>query len=135
MIYQGLLVGFFINGIARWGFDSLLQTPFELRGDAPLGTPVPRILPPIIHTNIGNSRPANITFGWEYEFPDYDGVSVLVNDVERFKGYQDRDEKGFTWQRRIDGKPEYFRFAFLSGSDTADYTDPSTWQEDLSYTT
>lgn len=135
MIYQGLLVGFFINGIARWGFDSLLQTPFELRGDAPLGTPVPRIMPPIIHTNVGSSQPANITFGWEYEYDDYDGVSVLVNDVERFKGYRDQGDYGFTWQRRMSGKPEYFRFAFLSGSDTADYSTPSTWRDDLSWST
>lgn len=26
LIYQGLLVGLFINGIARWGFDSIIQT-------------------------------------------------------------------------------------------------------------
>ncbi|KAL2163418.1 hypothetical protein VTH06DRAFT_5475 [Thermothelomyces fergusii] len=30
---QGLLLGLFVNGIARWGFDSLLQTDAMLRGD------------------------------------------------------------------------------------------------------
>uniref|UniRef100_A0A8H7NGB6 Uncharacterized protein n=1 Tax=Bionectria ochroleuca TaxID=29856 RepID=A0A8H7NGB6_BIOOC len=35
LIYQGLLVGLFINGVARWGFDPVLQTSAALRGDAP----------------------------------------------------------------------------------------------------
>ena len=30
LAYQGLLLGFFINGIARWGFDSIIQTPAAL---------------------------------------------------------------------------------------------------------
>lgn len=30
LVYQGLLVGLFLNGIARWGFDFILQTPAEL---------------------------------------------------------------------------------------------------------
>ncbi|KAJ4344921.1 hypothetical protein N0V85_009801, partial [Neurospora sp. IMI 360204] len=33
LVYQGLLLGLFINGIARWGFDSVIQTAEALRGD------------------------------------------------------------------------------------------------------
>lgn len=33
-----------INGIAVWGYDSILQTPAELRGDAQLGSELPEWL-------------------------------------------------------------------------------------------
>jgi LCCL domain-containing protein len=135
LLYQGLLVGFFINGIARWGFDSLLQTEYELRGDAPLGSDLPFILPPTIHPNLGTGLPSNITFDWnmsmnEYE---YDGVSVLVNDVERFKGYRDQGVTTFTWRRTRVGSPEYFRFGFLTGGNVGDYTRAGVWDVDLSW--
>jgi hypothetical protein len=133
MIYQGLLVGFFINGIARWGFDSILQTSFELRGDAPMGTDIPSISPPIIYPNLGTGVPANITFEWLFPSDDYDGISVLVNDVERFKGYRDQGVSVFTWRRTRVGAPEYFRFGFLRGGENGDYTRAGTWGEDLSW--
>ncbi|KAF8461892.1 hypothetical protein BDZ91DRAFT_765451 [Kalaharituber pfeilii] len=37
MLWQGLLVGLFINGTARWGFASLLETKAILLGDAVYG--------------------------------------------------------------------------------------------------
>ncbi|KAI5252217.1 hypothetical protein E4T42_03636 [Aureobasidium subglaciale] len=88
LLYQGLLCGLFINGIARWGFDSILQTPGELLSDAPQNTLLPPILPPVIGAS-------NITFTLgpippektKKTTPDYDGISVLVNDVERFRGW------------------------------------------------
>lgn len=145
LLFQGILVGLFINGIARWGFDSILQTPMALRGDAHLGTPLPHILPPDINNNYGPHDPdmplPNITFTWRRPLPHpYDGVSVLVNDVERFRAYEDDKDRSFTWVRthpdggELDprGKeylPEYFRFAYLRGAGTADYTKAGTWME------
>lgn len=32
LLYQGILIGLFINGVARWGFASILETPEGLRG-------------------------------------------------------------------------------------------------------
>jgi hypothetical protein len=132
LLYQGLLIGFFLNGIARWGYDPILQTEVELRGDAPLGTRLPSILPPIIHMN--PDRAPNITFEWEQPplSEGYDGISVLVNDVERYRGYRDRGLESFTWVRpsHSEGLPEYFRFAFMMGSGTADYTKAGTWEAD-----
>ncbi|KAI4271114.1 MAG: hypothetical protein L6R35_006565, partial [Caloplaca aegaea] len=44
LLYQGILVGLFINGTARWGFDSILQTTNELRGpDGVLHSALPNI--------------------------------------------------------------------------------------------
>ncbi|KAF1962421.1 hypothetical protein CC80DRAFT_160721 [Byssothecium circinans] len=130
LLFQGILIGLFINGVARWGFDSILQTPAELRGNAPLGTLLPVITAPIIHNNSHHLglRP-NITFEWELPFPkDYDGISVLVNDVERFRGYEDAGLEPFTWVRHIEGLNEYFRFAYFSGSVRSDYTKAGTWR-------
>ncbi|KAK5111434.1 hypothetical protein LTR62_004886 [Meristemomyces frigidus] len=103
LLYQGLLVGLFVNGIARWGFDSILQTPGELLAGAQRGT----LLPDVQVMGVGAEK---ITFGLG-KLPQYDrkadvtfdGISVLVNDVERFRGYGDDDsdwgglEGNLTW--------------------------------------
>ncbi|EOD46866.1 LCCL domain-containing protein [Neofusicoccum parvum] len=133
LLYQGILVGLFINGVARWGFDSILQTPFELRQDAHLGTALPEILPPIIHNILdpAHSTMPNITFDWALPLPEkYDGVSILVNDVERFRAYVDEDKTNFTWVRQHIALPEYFRFAYMRGSLPGDYTKAGKWSQD-----
>ncbi|KAF2140398.1 uncharacterized protein K452DRAFT_230799 [Aplosporella prunicola CBS 121167] len=133
LLYQGILVGLFINGIARWGFDSILQTPDELRGDAKLGTPLPHIMPPIIHNNYNmGDMMSNITFEWEKPFPKhFDGISILVNDVERFRAYEDDEGvDSFTWVRQDAELPEYFRFAYMHGAGAGDYTKAGKWGKD-----
>jgi hypothetical protein len=128
LLYQGLLVGLFVNGIARWGFDPLLQTAFSLRGDAPMETPLPSILEPVIA--LGEPNP-NITFTWEPPpGSEYDGISVLVNDVERFRSYFDDGSSvtNLTWTRDANLQAnEYFRFAWMQGSTRGDYTKAGKW--------
>ncbi|PLN77646.1 LCCL domain protein [Aspergillus taichungensis] len=119
LIYQGLLLGLFINGIARWGFASIIETPAALGELAPgaggahgwWGSTYPNITDASVNITLpdpgsheafhGNG---NITFTlWETERMGdlgVDGVSVLVNDVERWRGYVDEDPEGeFTWHR------------------------------------
>lgn len=135
LLFQGILIGLFINGIARWGFDSILQTPAELRGDGPIGTILPIITAPIIHSNIGTGLMPNITFEWELPHAKhYDGLSILVNDVERFHDYEEAGTTSFTWVRHMDDTPEYFRFAYLDGSARGDYTKAGTWRSDGGWT-
>lgn len=134
LLYQGLLIGLFINGIARWGFDPVLQTSGALQGDAQKGDLLPNIHPPAINLGSGAAGLSNITFGWDVPVGKrYDGISVLVNDVERFRSYfGDEDEKSkFVWSRNntLD-LPEYFRFALMSGSDSGDYTKAGIWTSD-----
>jgi hypothetical protein len=105
LLAQGLLVGLFINGVARWNFDSILQTAAQLRGDAQLGSGIPSILEPVI-------AGTNITFTWKGLLRGYEGISVIVNDVERFRGIG--TESNFTWTRRAMDLPEYFRFGFIN---------------------
>ncbi|KAF1953990.1 hypothetical protein CC80DRAFT_595524 [Byssothecium circinans] len=131
LLIQGLLVGLFLNGIARWGFDSILQTAAALRGDAQLGTNLVSVLPPII-------KSTNITFMWEGLAKGYEGVSVLVNDVERFRGSHKEGDMNFTWTRQALDHPEYFRFGFVNylpfGSVSySDFTATGVWGTDGSW--
>lgn len=123
LLYQGFLVGLFVNGIARWGFDSIAQTDLALRGNAKLGSALPAIPAPIMEGN-------NITFSLDLD-QEYDGISVLVNDVERFRALGD-EEVTFTWTKAEGEEVEYFRFGFvkygrLGGVELQDYTNAGMW--------
>lgn len=118
LVYSGLLLGLFINGVARWGFASIIETPAALGELAPgrgghgwWGTSYPNITSNSVDISLPNAGPdashygnGNITFHlWEPERMaklDVDGISVLLNDVERWRGYIDEDKQGaFTWHR------------------------------------
>ncbi|KAJ5050776.1 uncharacterized protein L3040_002647 [Drepanopeziza brunnea f. sp. 'multigermtubi'] len=132
LLYQGLLVGLFINGIARWGFDPVLQTLNALRGDAQHNSKLPIIPPPNITMGEETSK---ISFSWLTPPEPFDGISVLVNDVERFRGYTDEgfsSDRNFVWEKQGDGmhRNDYFRFAYMQGSRSWDYTKAGTWTKD-----
>lgn len=176
VIYQGLLLGLFINGVGRWGFASIIQTPAAL-GEIPSstggangwwGATSPNITNSSVHISLSHTiDPAyrgngNITFAlWERERMaelEVDGISVLINDVERWRGFLDEDKRGeFTWHRyghdglelpstlmpendkdassaswRKDDEPEdlFFRFAFLQGSEAGLYGGAGVWLKD-----
>jgi hypothetical protein len=135
LLYQGLLLGLFINGIARWGFDSVLQTPLALQGDAQHNSKLPTISDPSI-TLFENL--STIAFSWLPPPDPFDGISVLVNDVERFRGYTDEgfaSDKQFTWSKDPKAaEPEYFRFAYMQGSSSWDYTKAGIWGVDGNWT-
>jgi hypothetical protein len=155
LIYQGLLLGLFINGVARWGFASILETPASLLKGAQLGSLLPAI-------SVMAITAKNITFSmgalpaYDSRLGNmYDGISVLVNDVERFRGFSDDTThwddstvpgKNYTWtwerhslgggdsedasdraDAEANGFPEYFRFGYMAGSDSADYTKAGIW--------
>lgn len=162
LLYQGLLVGLFINGVSRWGYASILSTAGDLLGDAQLGSLLPTVFDPQISRQ--DSTTGNITFTlswpplpsvWEASHHDYhestatepfkyDGVSVLVNDVERFRTYPmsktdlrngtsvESEPLKITWIRDMydSARPEYFRFAYMKGSMAQDYTKAGVWEAD-----
>ena len=133
LLYQGLLIGLFINGIARWGFDSILQTPGQLfQGN--YDSLIPQVAPPIIHSN-NNS----ITFSWTNNQSQYDSMSIVVNDVERFRGSEEDNPSTFTWTRYKEDEPQYFRFAYvkhevLKRSFVGRFSKPGTWQVNGTWT-
>ena len=67
---------------------------------------------------------------------------MLVNDVERFRGYTDeglKSDENFIWKKRErsgEGKrtPEYFRFAYMQGKQAWDYTKAGIWESDGEWT-
>ncbi|TVY45653.1 Uncharacterized protein LOCC1_G002703 [Lachnellula occidentalis] len=136
LLYQGLLVGLFINGIARWGFDPVLQTAGALRGDGAFGSLLPNITAPLISMD---TQTSNITFDWALppKPNPYDGISVLVNDVERYRSYFGESTstgETFTWERTALGMPEYFRFGYLKEDNGLDYTNAGIWNANGTWT-
>lgn len=136
LLYQGILVGLFINGIVRWGFDPVLQTAAALQGDAQKDTRLPLITTPSI--NLAHNL-STISFSWLPPPEPYDGISVLVNDVERFRGYTDEgfeSDRRFVWTKDPAlNEPEYFRFAYMEGSSGGDYTKAGRWEGNGTWTT
>ncbi|KAJ0135393.1 Uncharacterized protein CTA2_2329 [Colletotrichum tanaceti] len=133
LFYQGMLLGLFVNGIARWGFDSVLQTPDDLREDGAFGSLLPEIAAPVVSS--GSFEPS-ISFSWVLPTDaaavgGFDGISALVNDVERFRYYLadgPPDDNVFIWMRKARmALPEYFRFAYIKDGVTLDYTKAGTW--------
>jgi hypothetical protein len=145
MVGQGLLVGLFVNGVARWGFDGVVQTVGGLRGDGGFGGAVlPGVVAPLVE-RLGSGEGMRISFMWRALVGDalgravaveglvVEGISVLVNDVERYRGWfaeRPLEEQVFAWTRRVGGvvADEYFRFGFVTGGGRAlDYTEAGTW--------
>lgn len=132
LLFQGILVGLFINGIARWGFDSILQTPASLLDGGKLNTVPPPINPPRIEDQ------NHLTFSFE-DLPSHvDGISVLVNDVQRFQSLKPKGSShinDFAWGRRFENEIEYFRFGYvhvntLGGVWYEDFSESATWATD-----
>lgn len=134
LLFQGLLVGLFINGIARWGFDSILQTPASLLDGGRLGTTPPKIDPPAITNH------STVNFKFPTLPPGVDGLSVLVNDVERYRELKPKNGgplADFEWKRQFH-ETEYFRFGYLhlhalGGIWFEDFSKASTWHQDGNY--
>lgn len=153
LFYQGLLLGLFINGVMRWGFDSIIQTPSALgeiggsQGGSWWGATSPNV------TAVVGDGARNISFLWG-DIPSekgVDGVSILVDDVERWRGYVDAelywDREGVTlgrsWQGEDDGgregegkregeyweEPEFYRFAWMKGNSAGRYGGVGIWDE------
>lgn len=127
LLYQGILLGLFVNGIARWDFDSVLQTTAALREDGKFNSVVPAILEPFIEFSPEKGLIAS--FSWKHLPDGIDGISVLVNDVERYRKFLDEKPSGdmFQWGRSPgDAMNDYFRFAFIQNGRTLDYSKAGT---------
>ncbi|KAG1716009.1 hypothetical protein ID866_1174 [Astraeus odoratus] len=110
-IYQGFLLGMFLNGVAAFGFDSILQTMADLVGDEPAGSPLPELL--TNSTTYDATIPlVNQTIFWA-DIPDFvaaggwSGFSLLVDDVERYTG----SALNYSLAELDAGLPHFFRLA------------------------
>jgi hypothetical protein len=104
LVYQGLLLGLFINGVARWGFASILETPAALSKGSAQGTLLPAVtvlaasavnasitfnLGPLPFTWSSSQDSSSSSSTSSQDSITYDGISVLVNDVERLHLFAD----------------------------------------------
>lgn len=125
LLYQGILLGLFVNGIARWGFASILETPDSLRSDGAFDSLIPSVTAAVVDTE-------NISFSWAQppSGSTFDGISILVNDVERYRSFFAEMPPGdnFTWLRKTDmNLPEYFRFGYVKKGLALDYSVTGIW--------
>ncbi|KDN44874.1 hypothetical protein K437DRAFT_224606 [Tilletiaria anomala UBC 951] len=95
LIYSSFLLGMFLNGVGRWGFDGLLQDVATVRGDGIISSDLPSFATQQAtwagvvanSTNTTASRgtvtwtpiPVNLTSSW-------DSFALLVDDVLRYQG-------------------------------------------------
>jgi len=123
-IYQGFLLGMFLNGVAAFGFDSILQTAADLQGDAPLNTALPVFL--TNSTTYNASIPLQDQIISWAPLPDasegWTGFSLLVDDVERYVGAA----LNYSLASLAAGLPHFFRLAYVSGDQSGGYTMPAT---------
>ncbi|THH06945.1 hypothetical protein EW145_g3726 [Phellinidium pouzarii] len=123
-IYQSFLLGMFLNGIAAFGFDSILQTAADLRRDAAQGSALPSFI--TNSTTYNMSLPlSNQSIFWN-AIPDskdgWDGFALLVDDVERYTG----TALNFSLAALQEGIPHFFRLAFQSEGTSGDFTRAAT---------
>ncbi|KAG9127371.1 hypothetical protein FRC07_014535 [Ceratobasidium sp. 392] len=136
-IYQAFLLGMFLQGVAKFGFDSILQTAAELRRDAPLGSSLPAFV-----TNSTITFPAslaNVSVAWSpisTELTDtegWNGFSLLVDDVQRLTG----QALSYSLAELQVGIPHFFRLAYQRDGQSGDYTKAAilfpngTWSDPL----
>jgi hypothetical protein len=134
LVVQGLLFGLFVNGVARWGFASIIETNQSLsgKGQITVSAAQPAISQPVIHG-------ANITIQFASYGSDWDGINIKMNDVDQFSFVQGANgTQNFTMTRDKD-ESLYFRFGyFRNASPTGDfaqgsYTDPTVWLKNGSW--
>ncbi|KAG8970418.1 hypothetical protein FRC03_008615 [Tulasnella sp. 419] len=123
-VAQSFLLGMFIQGESRWGFDSILQTTAELRRDAPLDSSIPGFLtsstyPPhmsnstIIWKSIETA--GVVSEGWN-------GYSLIIDDVERYSG----TALNFALTALDLAIPHFFRLAYQRDGVSGDYSKAAT---------
>lgn len=144
LLYQGLLAGFFVSGIARWDFDSIIQTAMQLnRGDALNYGGLPEFEDALIDYVGNNTVGTDAIVRWydvmheskiqgEYLKTLWNGYSLIINDIEVYRG----NATEYSLKRWIDHAVEtmsleslnkvYVRLAFAnltpSIGTTGDYT-------------
>ncbi|KAL0951389.1 hypothetical protein HGRIS_008085 [Hohenbuehelia grisea] len=136
-ILQGFLLGTFLNGVAAFGYDSILQTAQEvsicfgqgvnlsfnialfhqLRQDATLGSDLPIILTNASNWNISIPL-VNQSISWDALPSGWDSFSLLVDDVERYAG----TALNYSLAALDPSLPHFFRLALVSSDQTGDFT-------------
>lgn len=86
--FQGILLGLFLSGVARWGFASIAETNLSLLRGEPLGE---IYAPQFLNVSDGvlywkDHELRNLTHFQQEHLAKFTDISLLVNDVERYTG-------------------------------------------------
>lgn len=90
VFYQGLLLGLYVSGVARWDFAPVLQSERQLSRGTDMPLPVdPFFLDPVVTSN-------SYILKWQGN-PNaiYNGYSLTINDVERYRARATSDIGSF----------------------------------------
>ncbi|KAJ1311648.1 hypothetical protein OPQ81_010124 [Rhizoctonia solani] len=124
-VCQAFLLGMFLQGVAKFGFDSILQTATELQRDAPFGSSLPSF---VTNSSTIISSLTNASISWNAipsELSDsegWNGFSLLVDDVQRQTG----DSLSYTLSGLQAGVTHFFRLAYQRDGASGDYTKAAT---------
>ncbi|CAD6902836.1 unnamed protein product [Tilletia controversa] len=138
LIYCALLLGMFENGLARWGWDGIIQDVAVVIGDGISGTGRPTFLNSSTNwAGLNSSSPtANGLVAWaslntsDPNQRGFDSFNLLVDDVLRYSGSgtsfnlssleadfaEDPTSAGLLQGDTLRNEPHYLRLAFASGS-------------------
>ncbi|SJX62677.1 uncharacterized protein SRS1_16574 [Sporisorium reilianum f. sp. reilianum] len=144
LAYTAFCLGMFTNGVARWGFDALLEDDAVVQGDATGAT-----ARPTFNTTSSSWSAAQGVVRWN-AIPaslsaDWDGYALLVDDVLRYQGAgtsfdltslvdayaQERVEDGQSLESMPSNStlreaPHYLRLAYSSQGSAGDFTRAAT---------
>ncbi|KAI5481473.1 LCCL domain containing protein [Pseudohyphozyma bogoriensis] len=120
-LFQGFLLGMFLDGAGRWGFDSILQTPASLVGDGSTGSALPIWITSAANFTIDQSAiwwdaiPADLTSQW-------DGFALIIDDVLAWTG----TATNYSIAALDASLPHYFRLAYQLEGTSGDFTRAAT---------
>ncbi|RKO93256.1 hypothetical protein BDK51DRAFT_9167, partial [Blyttiomyces helicus] len=134
LLAQGFLLGLMVQGVARWGPASPFETRFQALNGEPAGTPQPTFaFDPAALARTGNiswtfslaGYPGELTPGGAIPpgLP-YDSFSLLMNDVEVYRGPQSSFSVARIHADPNGTLPFYVRVALVESGTAQDYTDP-----------
>lgn len=95
LIYSSFLIGMFLNGVGRWGYDGIIQDVGTIRGAAIIGTGLPSFLPASNWTGVAgyvDAADSNGLIQWEgipsNQTDEWDSFQLLIDDVLRLQSSQ-----------------------------------------------
>ncbi|TYJ57254.1 hypothetical protein B9479_001987 [Cryptococcus floricola] len=118
LFWGAFMLGLWLDGVGRWGWDGILQETTSLLGDANSGS-----YTPVFWDNVTTST----ALGWspiteELEALNVTAYSLLVNDMQIYDNWTD---SSISLNGLIDeGVDNYFRLAYIESGSSMDYTDP-----------
>lgn len=98
--------------------------------------PIPNILEPEIYGQTLHNSVSNITFKWATPPPGMEGISMLVDDVERDRVYfgDGHGKDSFFWKRGPQAFVDYIRFGYVKDGTVLKYSPAGTWELDDTWT-